>query len=233
MRLSLHDSPGCPDCVRQAKRTAQLDWLRAIELRAERSPLGEVPVREIVVGDKQGRRVFTGIYATRMVCLRLPLLFLYGLLLYCAPIRSGLGERSPGATVMRARSDAPSLAIVTGVHVVIGRVHQYAHAVAEGKNSSLQALLIVLVVTVAPWAAIRVAWTRDLTIGAVGFSVAMLASLVFGLVLHFPVEGADLYLNVAPEHRTLFRHSAMGLTLEELAGVLLGAHVAIRSRHPA
>ena len=133
---------------------------------------------------------------------------------------------------MRARSDAPSLAIVTGVHAVIGRVHQDAHAVAEGKNSSLQALFIVLVVTIAPRAAIRVAWTRSLAIGAVGFSVAMLASLVFGLVLNFPVEGADLCLNVVPQHRTLFLHPAMGLTLEDVVGSLLGTHVAIRSRHP-
>ena len=91
----------------------------------------------------------------------------------------------------------------------------------------------MLVVTIAPRAAIRVAWTRSLTIGAVGFSLAMLASLVFCLVLHFPVEGADLYLNVVSEHQTLFLHSAIGLTLEEFVGFLLGAHVAIRSRHPA
>ena len=95
MRLSLHYNPSCPDCVRQAKRTAQLDWLRAIELRTDRSPLGEVPVGEIVVVDEQSRRVFTGVYATRIVCLRIPLLFLYGLLLFLPPIRKrvGGGER--------------------------------------------------------------------------------------------------------------------------------------------
>ena len=77
MRLSLHYNPSCPDCVRQAKRTARLDWLRAIEFRSDRSPLGEVPVGEIVVVDERtNRRVFTGVYATRMVCLRIPLLFL-------------------------------------------------------------------------------------------------------------------------------------------------------------
>ena len=112
---------------------------------------------------------------------------------------------------MSARSDVASLAIVAGVHLVIGGVHQYAHAVAEVKNSSLQVLVIVLVVTIAPWAAIGVAWTRNLTISAVVFSGAMLASPVFGLVFHFAVESPDLYLNVVPEHRTLFLHSAVGL----------------------
>ena len=134
---------------------------------------------------------------------------------------------------MSARSDVASFLIVAGVHLVIGGVHQYAHAVAEVKNSSLQVLFIVLVVTIAPWAAIGVAWTRNLTIGAIVFSVAMLACLVFGLVLHFAVESADLYLNVVPEHRTLFLHSAMGLALLEFVGFVLGAHVAIRSRRPA
>ena len=96
MRLSLHYNSSCPDCVRQAKRTAQLDWLRVIELRTDRSPLGEVPVGEIVVVDEQSRRVFTGVYATRMVCLRVPLLVLYGLLLYLPPIRNRVGGAKPG-----------------------------------------------------------------------------------------------------------------------------------------
>ena len=71
---TLHYNPSCPDCVRQAKRTARLDWLRAIELRTDRSPLGEVPVGEIVIVDEHSCRVFTGVYAIRMVCLRIPLL---------------------------------------------------------------------------------------------------------------------------------------------------------------
>ena len=96
MRLSLHYNPSCPECVRQAKRTARLDWLRTIELRTDRAPLGEIPVGEIVVVDEQSRRVFTGVYATRMVCLRIPLLFLYGLLLYLPPIRKRVGGAKPG-----------------------------------------------------------------------------------------------------------------------------------------
>ena len=134
---------------------------------------------------------------------------------------------------MSARSDVASFVIVAEMHLVIGGVHQYAHAVAEVKNSSLQVLFIVLVVTIAPWAAIGAASTRNLTIGAVVFSVAMLASLVFGLVLHFAVENPDLYLNVVTKHRTLFLHSAVGLALPEFVGFVLGAHVAIRSRYPA
>ncbi len=133
----------------------------------------------------------------------------------------------------RVRLDITSLAIVAALHLVIGGVHQYAHVVAGVENSPLEVLFIVLVVTIAPWATIWVAWKRNLTIGALVFSVSMLASLVFGLVLHFAVESPDLHATVVPEHRTPFLHSAMGLALLEFVGFVLGAHVAIRSRHAA
>ncbi len=96
MKVSLYYNTGCPDCIRQAKRTARLDWFRAIDVRTDRSPLGEVAVGEIVVVDEQRRRVYTGVYAIRMVCLRIPLFFLYGLLLYVPRIRDRIGEAKPG-----------------------------------------------------------------------------------------------------------------------------------------
>ena len=96
MKLSLHYNSSCPVCVRQAARTARLDWLGAIELRTDHSPLGEVPVGEIVVVDERRRRLFTGVYATRKVCLRIPLLCLYGLLLYVPSIRNRAGKSNPG-----------------------------------------------------------------------------------------------------------------------------------------
>lgn len=96
MRLSLHYNANCPDCVRQAKRTARMDWLQAINLRTDISPAGAVPVGEIVVVDERNRRVFTGVYATRKVCLRVPAYFLYGLLLYLPPIRNLVGRSQPG-----------------------------------------------------------------------------------------------------------------------------------------
>ncbi len=96
MKVSLHYNANCPDCVRQAKRIVWLDWLRAIDVRTDRSPLGEVPAGEIVVVNERRRRVYTGVYATRMVCVRVPLLFLYGLILYLPYIRDRIGESQPG-----------------------------------------------------------------------------------------------------------------------------------------
>lgn len=95
MSLALHYNPNCPDCVRQAARASRLDWLRAIDLRTDESPLGEVPAGEIVVVDERARG-FTGVYAKRKVCLRIPLFFVYGLALYIPPIRRFAGKSNPG-----------------------------------------------------------------------------------------------------------------------------------------
>ena len=94
--ISLYYNPNCPDCARQAARTARLEWLGRVELRTDESPLGAVPVGEIVVVEKGSARAFTGVYATRKVCLQVPLLLPYGLALFLAPIRAIAGRGKPG-----------------------------------------------------------------------------------------------------------------------------------------
>ena len=96
MTVALFYNPRCPDCVRQAALTTRMDWLGRVELRTDASPLGEVPVGEIVVVDKRLSKVFTGVFATRQVCLQVPLLFLYGLALYLPPIRELFGKGKQG-----------------------------------------------------------------------------------------------------------------------------------------
>ena len=64
-----------------------MDWLGRVALSTANSPLGEVPAGHIVVVDARSNRIFTGIYATRKVCLQVPLFFLYGLVLFLPPIR--------------------------------------------------------------------------------------------------------------------------------------------------
>lgn len=95
-KIALYYNQNCPDCMHQAKRTNQMDWLGQIELLTEDLPLGEVPIGEIVVVEKQSGKVFAGIYATRKVCLQVPLFFLYGLVLYLSPIRKMAGRKKQG-----------------------------------------------------------------------------------------------------------------------------------------
>ena len=128
------------------------------------------------------------------------------------------------------KSEVTFLTIIAALHLIIGGTHYYAHVVADVENSLPQLLFILLVVTIAPWAAIYLAWKKKLKIGAALLSVSMAASLVFGLTLHFAIESPDLYLNVVPEHRTVFLHSALGLALVEFVGLIFGAHLCFRGR---
>ena len=51
---------------------------------------------EIVVVEKGTKRIFTGIYATRKVCLQIPLLIPCGLLLFLPPVLKMAGRRKMG-----------------------------------------------------------------------------------------------------------------------------------------
>ena len=128
-------------------------------------------------------------------------------------------------------SEITSLVVVAALHLITGAVHHYAHVVADVQNSSLQLLFILLVVTIAPWAAIYLAWRRTVTLGAALFSFSMAASLAFGLTLHFAIDGPDLHSNVAPEHGAVFLYSAMGLAAAEFTGFVLGVQIWFRGRN--
>ena len=82
--------------MRQPARTDRLDWLNRIDLRTDESPLGAVPVGEIVVVEKKTGRIFTGVFATRKACLQVPLLYPYGLVLYLPPVRRLVGGDKVG-----------------------------------------------------------------------------------------------------------------------------------------
>ena len=96
MAVSLFYNAKCPDCVRQAALTARMDWFGRVELRTDDSPLGTVPVGEIVAVETETGRTFTGVYATRKVCLQIPLFIPYGLALYLPPVRALFGGDKQG-----------------------------------------------------------------------------------------------------------------------------------------
>lgn len=119
------------------------------------------------------------------------------------------------------------------MHLITGAVHHYAHLVADVQNSPIQLLFILLVVTIAPWAAIYLAWTRTVKLGVAVFSFSMAASLAFGLILHFAIDGPDLHSNVTPEHGAVFLYSALGLATVEFTGFVLGVRFWLRRRNSA
>lgn len=96
MGITLYYNADCSDCARLASRTRKLDWLGRIEFSTVDSPIGPVPRGEIVVVDNSTDKVFTGIYATRMICLQVPAFTWAGLALYIPPIRNHFGRKNPG-----------------------------------------------------------------------------------------------------------------------------------------
>ena len=95
MGVTLFYNADCPDCARQAERTTRLDWLRRVRVSTDDSPIGRVPRGEIVVVDDDTGRVFTGVYATRAICMRVPAYMPYGLALHIPPFRwiAGRGRK--------------------------------------------------------------------------------------------------------------------------------------------
>lgn len=98
MGIRLYYNPNCPDCVRLAALTRRLDWLDRVELRADKSPLGDVPVGEIVVVEKETGGMFSGIFAIRKACLQIPLFLPYGLILFLPPVLKPAGRRKIGCS---------------------------------------------------------------------------------------------------------------------------------------
>ncbi len=96
MGITLYYNADCSDCARLAARTRKLDWLGRIEFSTVDSPIGPVPQGEIVVVEPKTQRVFTGIYATRLICLQVPAFALAGLALCIPPIRNRFGRKKPG-----------------------------------------------------------------------------------------------------------------------------------------
>ena len=101
---------------------------------------------------------------------------------------------------MPARSEAIALLVVAALHLIVGMVHHYAHVIAGVQNTMLELLFILLVVAIAPWAAVYVAWKRNLRTGAALFSLSMAASFLFGYLLHFVIDSPDHHAKVMKIH---------------------------------
>ncbi len=130
---------------------------------------------------------------------------------------------------MRARLEKGSFLAIAALHLGVGTIHQYSHTVADITYTPFQLLFIILVVTVAPWVAVYLAWTRKMWIGASLFSISMGAAFLFGVLFHFVIESPDLHVNVPAEYRRVFLHSAWALGIVEFVGFVVGAFVGVRA----
>jgi hypothetical protein len=111
-------------------------------------------------------------------------------------------------------------AIVLG-HFMITLVHGAAHAGARVPMSAAANVFIAVVIEIGPLAGLLLSRSRP---AAGGWIVAagMAGALVFGVVNHFLVDGADHVAHIADEWRVLFAVTATLLALTEIAGTAAG-----------
>ncbi len=101
--IKLFYNGSCGDCARLARRTRRLDWFGRIELSTDVPPCGPLDVGEIAVAHTASGRVYTGIDATREVCMQVPVYAPYGLLLHLPLARRFFGRGRAGGAGARDR----------------------------------------------------------------------------------------------------------------------------------
>jgi hypothetical protein len=95
-RIKLFYNTLCSDCAKLAMQTEKLDWFQQIDISTDIPPTGNLPKGEIAVLHYASNKYYTGAYATRKVCMYVPVYFLYGLLLYIPIIKNILNKNKHG-----------------------------------------------------------------------------------------------------------------------------------------
>jgi hypothetical protein len=110
------------------------------------------------------------------------------------------------------------LAAVVVLHLVVSAVHGAAHTQAQVPLSRAGNMFVFVVILAGPVVGLALTWPiRQLGHWVVGLTMA--GSLVFGVVNHFVLIGADLVGHVDPHVRPLFAATAVLLALTEALGV--------------
>jgi hypothetical protein len=113
------------------------------------------------------------------------------------------------------------LAGVVILHLAVTLLHGRAHSSAGVVLPPAAFAFVIAVVVVAPIAGLGLT-VRSPRAGGLLIGLAMAASLVFGVVNHFLLPGADHVGHVVGPSRTLFGVTAVLLALTEAAGTVLG-----------
>ena len=136
-----------------------------------------------------------------------------------------VGEKQVGREGQVARVALVSIVLA---HLAINIVHGQAHTGAHVPLSPAAAAFVFIVILAGPLFGLAVfRWRRRAGAWIVAASFA--GSLVFGLVNHFIIPGADRVDHVSQEWRTLFGVTAALLLASEAAGVAIAVRSALRA----
>ena len=199
--ITLHYNPECAACARQAQLTASLDWLGRVALSIADSPIGAVPRGRMVVVDTRDRaRVHGDIRHAQDLPPGAAVLSLRTAALHAALSAGWRAGTTRAAMATPARSDGLVLLALALLHLAAQVAHGYGHVAAGVPLTAFQQLFVVVIVTVAPLAAVYAYWKLDRRRGAGLFAVSMGAAFLFGYLLHFVIDSPDLHANVTGEH---------------------------------
>ena len=124
--------------------------------------------------------------------------------------------------VSRAGSYATAIVVA---HLLVNIAHGLAHRELRVALAPFGSIFVILVVLILPLVAMALVWTAQKRLGLLLLSLAMLASLLFGLYHHFLVISPDhVHSQPSSEWGTTFVLTAYLLLITEAIGTYIGFH---------
>jgi hypothetical protein len=119
---------------------------------------------------------------------------------------------------MRRSHVRPVLWTLVLGHFAVTLIHGAAHAAAAVPMTLAAKVFILLVIELGPIVGLMMSRGRPVS-GAWIIAATMSGALVFGVVNHFVIAGADHVSHIADQWRGLFATTAVLLAITETAGI--------------
>ena len=129
-----------------------------------------------------------------------------------------------GARQMAGRNNTVKWVATIAVlaHLIVVVLHGSAHTELRIELNVWQKTYVIIVILLAPLAAVVILWTRYYRLGLLLLLVSMAGSLVFGACYHYAIVSPDHVLHLPPgDARGLFRTTALLLLLTEMFGLVV------------
>lgn len=114
-----------------------------------------------------------------------------------------------------------ALALVLS-HLVISTAHGWAHQGAMVALTTFGYVYVVVIITLMPWLAAALLFTRKKKMGALLLALSMFGSFVFGFWYHFLSNTGDNVTQVHGPWHSTFLWTAIVLAVIELGGTIVG-----------
>jgi hypothetical protein len=126
-------------------------------------------------------------------------------------------------------------AIIVWLHLLMAITHGLSHVANDVNPSILSYAFIIVVIIAAPLLALLLLSTHWQRPGALLLTVSMLGALLFGLVNHFIIPGADNVAQVMPSPsvwQTAFLVTSILVAIAEAGGTAIGLWCLIALAQP-